>query len=97
MIRVNADRIPIGDFAKKYGLFPFVNHHGLHYYSNSPKGNGLIVAIPDGEVIEALFERVSEHEWKAKRPIVRKWILAILVGGKEEADIPLGAEGLFGT
>ena len=53
MIRVNTDRIPIGDFAKKYGLFPFVNHHGLHYYSNSPKGNGLIVAIPDGEVIEA--------------------------------------------
>ena len=53
MIRVNADRIPIGDFAKKYGLFPFVNHHGLRYYSNFSKGNGLIAAIPNGEVAEA--------------------------------------------
>ena len=46
---------------------------------------------------EALFERVGEHEWRNKQAIVRKWIHAILVGTKEEADIPLGAEGLFGT
>lgn len=55
MLKVNTQKISVSGFAKKYGLFPFVNHHGLRYYSNFSKGNGLIAAIPNGEVAEGLF------------------------------------------